>query len=49
MKRASGEDLGNDVEAWRQYAASLSPGSPIQGNVSIAQQPGDQTAPSAVR
>jgi hypothetical protein len=28
MKSASGKDLGNDVEAWRQYAATLTPTSP---------------------
>jgi HEAT repeat protein len=44
MKTASGKDLGNDVDAWRQYAASLSPGSPIGGDISVAQQPGDQSA-----
>jgi HEAT repeat protein len=44
MKRASGEDLGNDVEAWREYAASLpATGSPaVGGEVSIAREPGAQ-------
>jgi hypothetical protein len=37
MQRASGEDLGNDVEAWRQYAASVA--SPARRDVSVAQQP----------
>ena len=43
MKSASGKDLGNDVEAWRQYAATLtptSPGSPMSGSeVNIARTP----------
>lgn len=42
MKTASGQDLGNDVEAWRQYAATLTPTSPIGGNISVAQQPGTE-------
>jgi HEAT repeat protein len=44
MKTASGKDLGNDVEAWRQYAATLTPTSPIGGNVSVAQQSNGQSA-----
>lgn len=43
MKTASGKDLGNDVEAWRQYAATLTPGSPIGENTNLAAQPGGQT------
>lgn len=39
MKTASGKDLGNDVEAWRQYAATLAPASPTGGETSIARQP----------
>lgn len=40
MKTASGKDLGNDVEAWRQYAATLTPGSPTSGGeVNIARTP----------
>jgi HEAT repeat protein len=43
MKSASGKDLGNDVEAWRQYAATLtptSPSSPMSGSeVNIARTP----------
>lgn len=44
MKRSSGENLGNDVEAWRQYAASL-PGAAAPGagaEVNVAQQPTSQ-------
>ncbi|HYO24793.1 MAG TPA: HEAT repeat domain-containing protein [Lacipirellulaceae bacterium] len=46
MKNASGQDLGNDVEAWRSYAASLTPaGTPGAGaETSIATQPGGQNA-----
>ncbi len=46
MKRASGEDLGNDVEAWRQYAERVAPSeSPLDGGaeVNVASQPGAQT------
>jgi HEAT repeat protein len=44
MKSASGEDLGNDVAAWREYAESLpATGSPaIGGEISVAEQPGAQ-------
>jgi HEAT repeat protein len=38
MKNASGQDLGNDVAAWRQYADSVAPGG-AQPAASIAQQP----------
>jgi HEAT repeat protein len=39
MKEATGkDDLGNDVEAWRQYAATISGGEPPAA--SIATQPG---------
>jgi HEAT repeat protein len=43
MKTASGEDLGNDVAAWRQYADTL-PQNPAlgAGEVNIATQPGAQ-------
>jgi HEAT repeat protein len=37
MKKASGEDLGNDVEAWRQYAARST--GAAQPNSAIAAQP----------
>jgi hypothetical protein len=37
MKRASGQDFGNDVQAWRQYADSVAPGNLPAAN--IAQQP----------
>lgn len=41
MKSSTGEDLGNDVSAWRQYAESHSgDASPA---ASIARQPGDTT------
>ncbi|HMO85056.1 MAG TPA: hypothetical protein PKC18_09080, partial [Lacipirellulaceae bacterium] len=47
MQSASGEKLGNDVAAWRQYAESL-PSVPTPGlggvEVNIAQQPGDGTS-----
>jgi hypothetical protein len=43
MKTASGQDLGNDVEAWRQYAATLTPTSPTGPNTSIAQTPDAQS------
>jgi HEAT repeat protein len=43
MQEASGEELGNDVEAWRQYADSLGPAAPAgQGEISVASQPGAQ-------
>lgn len=43
MQEASGEELGNDVEAWRQYADSLGPAAPAgQGEISVAAQPGAQ-------
>jgi hypothetical protein len=38
MKKVSGEDLGNDVEAWRQYAAR-STGGGTQPTSAIAAQP----------
>ena len=42
MKNASGEDLGNDVEAWRQYAERVAPTRSQSGaEVNVAQQPGD--------
>jgi hypothetical protein len=46
MRAASGEELGNDVEAWRQYAASLPQTNPEPGaaEVNIATQPGVQGA-----
>jgi hypothetical protein len=50
MKEASGKDLGNDVEAWRQYAESVAPGaSPALGGaeVNVAQQPG--ASPTTIR
>ena len=37
MKKASGQDLGNDVAAWRQYADSAAGGAQPAAN--IAQQP----------
>jgi hypothetical protein len=45
MKTASGEDLGNDVAAWRQYADSLPQRNPAPGagEVNIATQPGGQS------
>jgi HEAT repeat protein len=43
MKRASGQDLGNDVAAWRQYADSLAPAD--LPAASIAQQPQDPSGP----
>jgi hypothetical protein len=42
MKKVSGEDLGNDVEAWRQYAAR-SVGGGAQPNSAIAAQPAATT------
>jgi HEAT repeat protein len=42
MQSASGEDLGNDVEAWRQYAESLGPTSPSGRETSIARTPGTE-------
>ncbi|HEX6962689.1 MAG TPA: HEAT repeat domain-containing protein [Lacipirellula sp.] len=39
MKKVSGEDLGNDVEAWRQYADNAL--SNAQSNTAIAAQPAD--------
>jgi HEAT repeat protein len=42
LKAASGQDLGNDVEAWRQYAETLTPASPIGANTNLARTPGDQ-------
>ena len=46
MKSASGQDLGNDVEAWRQYASTLAPAAPLGGETNVAQQPGE---PSTLR
>lgn len=40
MRTASGEDFGNDVSAWRQYAASLQ-ASPGGADVQVAAQPDD--------
>jgi hypothetical protein len=37
MKKVSGKDLGNDVEAWRQYADSALGG--IQPSTAVASQP----------
>ena len=37
LRQASGEDLGNDVQAWRQYVASLTPAG--ERSVSIAESP----------
>ncbi len=43
MKRATGADLGNDVQAWRQYAANAAGGAgATQPAASIASQPGAQ-------
>jgi hypothetical protein len=42
MKEVSGQDLGNDVQAWRQYAASL-PGGGQQPAANLAEQPSQQT------
>lgn len=39
MKSASGADLGNDVQAWRQYAANAAGGSGAQPAANIATQP----------
>ena len=36
MKAISSEDLGNDVEAWRRYAASQQP--PLKPEISVAQR-----------
>ena len=41
MKKVSGEDLGNDVEAWRQYATRTLGGA--QSNSAIAAQPAATT------
>jgi HEAT repeat protein len=41
MKKVSGEDLGNDVEAWRQYAARTM--GAAQPNSAIAAQPATTT------
>lgn len=44
MKAASGQDLGNDVDAWRTYADSVAPSSGAGGSeINIARQPGDPT------
>jgi len=40
MKKVSDQDLGNDVQAWRQYADSIIGPAPA---ASIATQPGDTT------
>ena len=42
MREASGEDLGNDVAAWRQYAANL-PGGGAPTTEAIAAQPDAST------
>jgi HEAT repeat protein len=43
MKTASGEDLGNDVDAWRQYAESAAPADGAGGReISVATQPESQ-------
>jgi HEAT repeat protein len=45
MQEASGEELGNDVEAWRQYADSLGPAAPAgqASEINVAAQPGAQS------
>ncbi len=42
MRGASGEDLGNDVEAWRQYAANL--GGESGAETVVATKPDDSSA-----
>jgi hypothetical protein len=41
MKQVADEDLGNDVQAWRQYADDVIGSSPA---ASVAAQPSDDTA-----
>lgn len=43
MKRSSGQDFGNDVQAWRQYADSVTPANLPAAN--IAQQPQPDAQP----
>jgi HEAT repeat protein len=43
MKNASGQNLGNDVEAWRQYAASQGAGRDQQPAANLAAQPSEQS------
>jgi HEAT repeat protein len=47
MKKVSGEDLGNDVQAWRQYAARAT-GS-TEAPVAVATRPDDAATSPAVR
>jgi hypothetical protein len=41
MKKVTGEELGNDVEAWRQYAANATGGA--NPSTAVAAQPSDST------
>ena len=41
MKKVTGEELGNDVEAWRQYAANATGGA--TSATAVAAQPSDST------